>query len=74
MTNNEDAVPGKVGTPLLPSWMEQFCYFVRLGINTRQIGTFVQIAIDAGQRKIVQLVRAAVFPGKDMFDMQYSQR
>ena len=36
--------------------MEQFRNFVRLRIDTRQVRTLVQIAIDAGESKIVEAV------------------
>lgn len=39
-----------------------------------EVGAFVQIAVDAGQAKVARIIRAAVFPGADVFDVQRGQR
>jgi hypothetical protein len=74
LTDDGDASPYKMRIPLLSSWMEQLRHFIRVRINTCQIRTFVQVTIDAGQGKVSQLVRAAVFLGDDVLDMQYGER
>lgn len=53
--------------------MEQFRNFVRLRIDTRQVRTLVQIAIDAGESKIVEAVGPAVNPWNDVFDVKGGQ-
>lgn len=60
--------------PIVASRVEQRRDFFGLRVNTGQVGPFVQIAINAGQRKIVEIVSAAVDFGGDMLDMEGGQR
>ena len=54
--------------------MEELRYFVRFGIDTCQIRTFVEITINARQRKVVYVIGAAVLLGDDVLDMQGGKR
>ncbi len=59
--------------PQLASRMEQFGQLSRFRIKTSYIASFMQIAVDAGQSKVAEVVTSAMFPRKDMLDMQGSQ-
>ena len=43
-------------------------------INSRQIRSFVQIAIDAGKREILEIVSATMYLWNNMFNMQCGTR
>ena len=60
--------------PLVSAGMKQIGYLIGLRINTRQVRSFMQIAIDAGQGKIAGVVRTSMLFGNDVLDMQDSQR
>jgi hypothetical protein len=60
--------------PVLAAWMEKFGDLIRLRINARQIGAFVEITIDASQRQIVEIIAAAMAFRNNVFDMEGSQR
>ena len=50
--------------------MKQLRNFVRLWIDPRQVRTLVQIAIDAGESKVFEVVGPAVNPWNDVFDVK----
>src|SRR5206468_3150017 len=41
-----------------------------LGINPSEVRALMEIALRAGEREIVRIVRAAVLPGDDVFDVK----
>ncbi len=59
--------------PPVPPRMKQFGYLIGLGLDAGQVRSFMEIAIDAGQGKIVGVIRATVLLGDDVFDVQDSQ-
>ena len=60
--------------PFVSARMKDFRDLIRDRINSREVRTFMQIAIDAGQSQVFCVVRAAMFFGRDVLDMQRSQR
>ena len=54
--------------------MKQLRNFVRLRIDPRQVRTLVQIAIDAGKSKVVEVIASAMSLWNDVFDVQGGQR
>jgi hypothetical protein len=73
-SHDVNAAPSEVVIPAVSSGMEQWGDFAGLRIDAGQVGTFVQIAIDAGKGEIFKIVGASMNPGSDMFDMEGSQR
>ena len=59
--------------PPVPPRMKQFGYLIGLGLDAGQVRSFMEIAIDARQGKIVDVIRATVLLGDDVFDVQGSQ-
>lgn len=56
--------------PLLAAGMKESHDLACGGINAREIGTFLKIAMVAGQGKIIRLVASPMLPGNDMFDVK----
>ena len=54
--------------------MEKLRNLFGLRINSRQIWTLVQVAIDACQGQVIEVIRAAMSFGDNMFHMKHSQR
>jgi hypothetical protein len=50
--------------------MKQWSNTTSFRINATQIRTFLQIALPAGQRKVVGSIWTAVLPGDNVFDMK----
>ncbi len=75
----------EVFTPVVQAWVKQSGELLGLGIQTSEVGAFVQIAVMASECQIFSDVRPAVLLGDDVFNMkrqgllplpyrQYSQR
>ncbi len=60
--------------PAMLARMEQFGDVIRFWIDACQVGTFVQITIDAGESEIIEFVAAAVKSRNDVLDMENRQR
>lgn len=54
--------------------MKQQSDLLGLRIHAREIGSFMQIAIDARQREIIQAVCPAMSLGNDVLDMKRCER
>jgi len=54
----------------MTSGMKQLRDFVGLRIDPRQVRTLVQIAIDAGKSKVVEVVRPTVNLWNDVVDVK----
>jgi hypothetical protein len=50
--NDIDALPPEVIFPSLPPRMEQLRDSIRVWINARQVRTFVQVTVDAGESQL----------------------
>lgn len=72
--DNEDALPFEMVFPLVSPRMKQFGDLIGLGIDTGQVRSFMEVAINTGQGKIVGFIRATVLLGDDVLDVQDSQR
>jgi hypothetical protein len=59
--------------PLVMTRVKKFGNRVCLRINPCQICPFVQIAIDAGQCEIIEVVAAAMYLWNDVLDVKDSQ-
>jgi len=60
----------EVVLPLMPPRVEQRYQLARQRVNTRDVRTFVKVAVVAGEREVIENVRASVLSGDDMFDME----
>ncbi|MFA6544001.1 MAG: hypothetical protein WCS99_06225 [Limisphaerales bacterium] len=68
------AVQPKMLGPLVPARMEERRELPGIRVNARQVWAFVEVAVDAGPRKVVGIVAAAMLPGDDVFDMEILRR
>lgn len=71
--NQVDATPLEVIMPVMTPRMEQLGHRPRFRIDACQIRTFVKIAINTCERQIVEIVSATVFPGDNVFDVEFSE-
>lgn len=69
-TDQQRPVPAEVSRPLMPSGVEETHEFCpgRDMVNTRQIWSFMTIAMQAGAGQVRQYGSAAVLLGNDVFD------
>ena len=56
--------------PRLQAGMKQGDDVASFGIDSSKVWSFVEIAVDAGERKILRIVSSAMFAGNDMLHMQ----
>jgi hypothetical protein len=56
--------------PAMPPRMKQLRDPIRFRIDARQVWTFVQITVDAGEGEIVEFVAAAVKSRNDVLDVK----
>ena len=56
--------------PNVRPWVEKPDQFLRLWINTGEVGTLLTVAEMAGKGQILRLLRATVLPGKNVFDVE----
>ncbi len=68
--NQSIARPPEMMIPLLLAWVEQPHRSAGLGIERQLTCALSQRAMDAGQRKIVQIGRTSGNHGHDMIDMK----
>ncbi len=54
--------------------MEELDDFLRLGIDTGEIGAFVKVAVDTCESEILDIVGAAMLFGNDVLDVESSER
>jgi len=73
LANHIDAAPREVVFPAVAPRMEQFRDLVRLRVNARQVRTFVEIAVDARQGQVGEVIGAAVRPREDVLDVEHGQ-
>ena len=59
--------------PSMKSRVKQFRHCSGSRVNSRQVWTFVQIAIDASQSQIIEVVRAAVNFWDDVLDVKHCE-
>ena len=64
----------KVITPSISTRIEQRRHSARVGIDAREVRPFVRVAAVAGEREAVGVVRTAVLPRYDMFDVERNKR
>ena len=57
-------------TPFVFPRVEKCRHKSGVRVDARQIGAFLQIAVPAGERQIVKLVRPAVLSGNDVLDVE----
>jgi hypothetical protein len=56
--------------PRVLAWMKEACDFPGFGIDARQVGAFLQIALPAGERQIIKMRGPAVLFGNNVLDME----
>lgn len=64
------SVEGKMIRPLFTARVEQRRHLARVGINAAKVRAFLVIALRAGEREIRRVIRAAMLPGDDVFDVK----
>jgi hypothetical protein len=64
------AAPGEMLLPSVLAGVEESCQQTRLGIEAGDIGPFVDVVIQAGQRQVFRDGRAVVLLGNDMVDLE----
>ena len=74
LTDHMDSLQPEMFVPLLPSRVKQLRNFARFRIDSSQIRSFVQIAIDAGKSQVVEDVASAMSFWNDVFDVKSGQR
>jgi hypothetical protein len=57
--------------PSVTPWMEQFRNNPSLRVNASKVGSFVQVAINAGESQVVRRIVPAMHLGDDVFDVMY---
>ena len=56
--------------PQVEPGVEQDDYFACFGVHTSEIWALVKVAVKAGKRKIIRLIRARMLPSDDVLDMK----
>jgi len=74
LANDEGTVPSKMFCPMMATRVKQLRHFTRLWIVSRDIATFVQIAVNASHRQILEIVGPTVLPWQNVLNMQRRQR
>jgi hypothetical protein len=72
LANDEGKVSLEMFAPDLRAWIEELNgvgRITRLRIDSRQITCLAQIAIDAREAKVIEIVRATVFAWNDVLDL-----
>jgi len=69
-----DFSPLKMLVPFLASGMKQLGNFIRLRIDPCQVSALVQIAINAGESKVIEVIGSAVNLWNDVLDVERRQR
>ncbi len=73
LANQVEASPLPVVFPAVAPRMEQFRHALGLRANAGQVRSIVQVASNARQSEILQIVRAAMDLGDDVIDVQRCQ-
>ena len=53
--------------------MKEFCHCARFRVDSRQVGTFVQIAVNASQGEVIDAVVPAMNFRNDVLDVKHSE-
>lgn len=69
-----NSLPLKMIGPRLLAGMKQGDDVASFGIDSSKVWSFVEIAVDAGERKILRIVSSAMFTGNDMLHMQCGEQ
>ena len=69
-----DSLPLKMLAPLLTTRMKQLGYLVGLRIEPGQVRSFVQIAIDAGESKVINIIGSTMSPRDNVLHVKRRQR
>jgi len=64
----------KMILPSIASRMKQRSDEVAIGIDRSEVGALRGIAVRAGQRKVVQIIAAAMSPGDNVIDMEREKK
>lgn len=72
--NKGDALPFKMIVPIVTAWMKEFSQGICLGIDPSQVSPFVEIAIDACEREVIDLIVATMYFWDDVLYVKSSQR
>jgi hypothetical protein len=70
-TDDLASVPREMVRPLLVTWVEKLDNLSRVGVDPGQVRTLVQIAIDAGEREVCEIVTATVLSRQNVFDLEF---
>ena len=67
-------IPCEVFLPRLSARMEKLDDLRGVGIDPGEVRALVQIARDAGEREVCEVITAAVFSRDDVFDLESGER
>ena len=68
-----DATPLEMLAPTVVPRVKQLRNLIRFRIYARQVRTFVQVAVHAGEGQVVEVIRAAMTFGTDVFEVEGGQ-
>jgi len=68
-TNQIHSLPLEVVLPIIASRMKEFRHLPCLRIYASKVAAFVKIAINTGQRQIIQIVPSTMHPWEDVLDV-----
>lgn len=69
-----NAFPLEMLRPKIESRMKQWRDFSGIGIDTCQVWTIMQIAVDAGESEVIDVITTSMELGDNMLDVQCRQR
>ena len=69
-----NSAPLKMFLPAVLPGVEQLRDEAGVGIKARQVRPFVEVAVNAGERQVVGIIRASVKSREDVFNVEQGQR
>jgi hypothetical protein len=70
LADDVNAIPSEMLVPVLLARVKERGQSIGLGINSSEIGAFVEITVDAGETEVRFIVSAAVLDRADVLDVQ----
>ena len=74
LAHDVDALPRKMIVPLVTSRMEEIGNLICVGVNTREVRSLMEIAVNAGKGKILKFVRPAMKSRHNMLNVESGER
>ena len=73
-SDDAQAIPFKMLLPAVATRVKQRRHLARVGVDPRQVTSFVQVTLCTSQREIVSVVGAAMFSRNDLLNLERDQR